>query len=115
MPRSATTGPSADYFASLADEALVNWVNAITVRTVEYAGGYEPAAFIERISPTPLLMIVADDDTTTFTEEELEAYQRALEPKRLMLVRGGHHSVYSTHLAVTTAAAVEWFQQHLCP
>ena len=108
------TGPSADYFASLPEEALVNWVNAITLRTVEYASEYEPAAFIERISPTPLLMIVADGDETTFTEEELAAYQRALEPKRLMLVPGGHHSVYSTHLAVTTAATVEWLQQHLC-
>jgi fermentation-respiration switch protein FrsA (DUF1100 family) len=107
------TGPSAEYFASLPDEILVNWVNAITLRTVEYASEYEPAAFIQRISPTPLLMIVADDDTTTFTEEELAAYQRALEPKRLMLVPGGHHSVYSTHLAATTAAAVEWLQQHL--
>jgi len=90
-----------------------NWRNKVTVRSLELARTYEPGAYIERIAPTPLLMIIADADTTTPTGLQQEAYQRAYCPKRLLMVPGGHYSVYTEHFEATSKAAVEWFGQHL--
>jgi fermentation-respiration switch protein FrsA (DUF1100 family) len=50
---------------------------------------YEPGNWVSRVSPTPLLMVVAEDDKLTLTDLELAAYERALEPKKLILIKGG--------------------------
>jgi fermentation-respiration switch protein FrsA (DUF1100 family) len=47
---------------------------------------YEPGVYVERISPRPLLMVVAAADHLTPTDLALEAYQRAREPKRPVLL-----------------------------
>ena len=57
---------------------------------------YEPAAHITHISPTPLLMCVAQNDVLSPTDLALKAYTRALEPKSLYLLKGcGHFDAYS--------------------
>jgi fermentation-respiration switch protein FrsA (DUF1100 family) len=66
------------------------------MKSMELLRGYEPAAMIHRISPTPLLMTVAERDVLTPTDLALEAYGRAREPKELNLLRGaGHFDGYS--------------------
>ncbi|GGT02906.1 hypothetical protein GCM10010254_24030 [Streptomyces chromofuscus] len=45
-----------------------------------------------RVSPTPLLMIVGRNDSMTPTDMALAACERALEPKRLAPIPGGHFS-----------------------
>ena len=42
-----------------------NWCNRVTLRSAELARENEPGIHIGRISPTPLLMIVADRDLLT--------------------------------------------------
>jgi uncharacterized protein len=74
---------------------------------------YEPGAYIERISPTPLLMVVAADDHLTPADLALEAYQRAREPKQLALLPGGHFDAYVEDLDAASGAARDWFLQHL--
>jgi uncharacterized protein len=39
-----------------------NWRNAITLRSREMYSEDEPGAFMERIAPTPLLMVLGDAD-----------------------------------------------------
>lgn len=56
---------------------------------------YDPSSHIHRISPTPLLMTIADNDVLTPTDLALEAYSRAREPKELHLLPGGHFDGYS--------------------
>lgn len=90
-----------------------NWRNSVTVRSLELARGYEPGAFVERISPTPLLMIIADSDTVTPTDLQQAAYQRAHHPKQLLMVQGDHYSVYSGHFDTTSTVAADWFARHL--
>ena len=46
---------------------------------------YEPGAFMERIAPTPLLMVLGDADVVCPTDLALAAFNRAGEPKRLEL------------------------------
>ena len=66
----------------------------MTLRTIEYAFGYEPGAYIGLISPTPLLLIVAVKDHLAVSDLAIAAYERALEPKRLVLLPGGHFEAY---------------------
>lgn len=87
--------------------------NEITLRSIEMAWENEPAANIARVSPTPLLMIVADDDEATPTDLALQAYQQALEPKHLLLVKGGHFTPYWEHFEQTSQAATDWFLKYL--
>jgi hypothetical protein len=58
-------------------------------------------------------MIIATHDAITLTDLALEAYERAHEPKQLVMVPGGHFDPYLSGFDVSCGAAVAWFQQHL--
>ena len=53
---------SYQWFTQAAAGRAPSWRNEVTLRTIEYAFGYEPGAYIGLISPTPLLLIVAVKD-----------------------------------------------------
>jgi fermentation-respiration switch protein FrsA (DUF1100 family) len=89
------------------------WENSVTVRSTRAARMYEPGNWIARISPTPLLMVVATHDTVTPTDLALDAYERALQPKRLCLVPGGHFEPYLSQFTRASGEAVAWFRTHL--
>jgi hypothetical protein len=89
------------------------WSNSVTLRSTRAARLYEPGIWISRVSPTPLLLMVARDDTLTVADLALAAYERALEPKRLALIPGGHFSPYTDQFALAEAAATGWFREHL--
>lgn len=89
------------------------WENEITLRSTRAARMYEPGSWISRVSPTPLLLIVARDDRLTVADLALAAYERALEPKRLTLIPGGHFDPYLEQFPLAEAAATEWFREHL--
>ena len=90
-----------------------SWRNEVTLRTLEYARGYEPGAYIKFISPTPLLMIVGLQDTLTCYDLQLEAFNRALEPKKLVLLEGGHFTCYDEEFEPAVSAAIDWFATYL--
>ncbi|WP_422733096.1 alpha/beta hydrolase [Micromonospora sp. WMMD558] len=89
------------------------WANEVTLRSTRAARMYEPGAWIGRVSPTPLLLVVAANDTITVADLALAAYERALEPKKLTLVPGGHFDPYLSRFAESSAAARVWFREHL--
>lgn len=89
------------------------WRNEVTLRSLEMARTYEPGAWIDRIGPTPLLMIAASGDTTTPVDMQLDAFTSAREPKSLLLIDGGHYCAYQQHFDQTSAAAADWFRTHL--
>jgi fermentation-respiration switch protein FrsA (DUF1100 family) len=100
-------------FTRMPPECSVNLDTHVTLRTMEMYAEYEPATIIERISPTPLLMIIASDDDMTFTDDELEAFHRAREPKSLVIVPGDHRVVYFEQYERTSTAARDWYVTHL--
>jgi fermentation-respiration switch protein FrsA (DUF1100 family) len=104
---------SVRYQTSRPPRERTNWRNEVTVRSWELYDEYEPAAFIERVAPIPLLMIVPEDDTMTPAEDAIAAYERALEPKKLLTVPGSHYAVYGEQFHQTSQAAREWFVFHL--
>jgi hypothetical protein len=75
--------------------------------------GYEPGSYAAFISPTPLMMVVALGDVLTVADLALGAYERALEPKRLVTLTGGHFDAYVKDFEASAGPATEWFTQHL--
>jgi len=74
---------------------------------------YEPGSYAAFISPTPLMMVVALGDVLTVADLALGAYERALEPKRLVSLPGGHFDAYVKDFEASAGPATEWFTQHL--
>ncbi|KAH7016410.1 Alpha/Beta hydrolase protein [Microdochium trichocladiopsis] len=75
------------------------WVfeKAMTVQSMANIAMFEPLAYTHRISPTPLLIVVSSNDVTAATHMQLEAFERAREPKKLHLLSGeDHFSPYSS-------------------
>jgi len=89
------------------------WKNDVTVRSGRLSRMYDPGNWVARVSPTPLLMIVALADRITQTDLQLRAYEQALEPKKLVTIEGGHFDPYVGQFDRVSAAAVSWFAQHL--
>ena len=89
------------------------WENKVTVRSTRWSRMYAPGEFIERVSPTPLLMVVADHDNIAVADLALKAYERALEPKRLVMIKGGHFDPYLGEFKTASGAAIDWFKTHL--
>ena len=115
-PNGAAALPTADsweWFTQTASTRAPAWRNQVTLRTLEMLGEYEPGAYIDRISPTPMLMVVAAQDHLTVADEAFAAYNRALEPKRLVILKGGHFDAYVKGFKQSSAAACDWFIEHL--
>jgi fermentation-respiration switch protein FrsA (DUF1100 family) len=115
-PLGAAALPTPDSFAWFTETGRTrapSWQNAVTLRSVEMLTEYEPGVYIDRISPTPLLMVVGAGDHLTVADEALAAFNRALEPKRLVLLPGGHFDAYIAGFDVAAREAADWFVQHL--
>jgi fermentation-respiration switch protein FrsA (DUF1100 family) len=107
------TPDSYEWFTETARLRAPAWRNEVTLQSVELFTEYEPGAYIEYISPTPLLMVVAAGDHLTVADEAIAAYGRALEPKKLALLRGGHFDAYVKDFDTASGAARDWFVEHL--
>ena len=91
----------------------VHYENKVTVRSTRAARMYEPGQWVSRVSPTPLLMIFGLNDTITLTDTGLAAYERALQPKKLVTIAGGHFHPYLSQFEKPSGAARDWFIEHL--
>lgn len=84
------------------------------LHSVEALREYQPVAHIAHISPTPLLMTVASNDVLCPTDLAIEAYSRALEPKQLHIIKGGHFDGYSGFLFEKNAGVqTQFLKEHL--
>jgi len=113
VPCALPTPDSHAWFIETQKSRAPSWRNEVTLRSVEMFLEYEPGAHVEHISPTPLLMVVAAKDHLTVADEALAAYQRALEPKKLALLGGGHFGAYVEAFDEASGAARDWFAEHL--
>ena len=107
------TPDSWQWFTETGKTRAPAWRNEVTLRSVEMFTEYEPGVYIEWVSPTPLMMVVAAGDHLTVSDEALAAYAHALEPKKLTLLAGGHFDAYVKDFDLSSALARDWFVQHL--
>lgn len=88
------------------------WENVVTLRSVEMMSEYEPGGFAHRIV-APLQMVVTSTDDVTPADIAQDAFATAREPKRLIVLKGGHMEVYDAQAATVVGHAIEWFTLHL--
>ena len=107
------TPDSWSWFSETGRTRAPAWRNEVTLRSLDLFAGYEPGAYLGLVSPTPLLMLVAAGDHLTVSDLALEGFARAREPKRLVILPGGHFDAYVGGFERAAGGAVEWFRQHL--
>jgi fermentation-respiration switch protein FrsA (DUF1100 family) len=113
VPSALPTPDAWEWMTETAEKRAPAWKNEVTLRSLEMFLAYEPGAYIEYLSPTPLLMVVAAQDHLTVADEALAAYERALQPKKLLLLEGGHFDAYVEDFDAASDAARNWFVEHL--
>jgi hypothetical protein len=112
-PSALPTPDSWQWFTETAKARAPSWRNEVTLRTVEMLGEYEPVSYLPYVSPTPLLMAVAEGDHLTPSELAIAAYDKAHEPKKLVILPGGHFDAYVKGFDAASGAARDWFSLHL--
>jgi uncharacterized protein len=113
-PSALPTPESWQWFTETGRTRAPSWANEVTVRSVEMLMEYEPISYIERVSPTPLLLVVGAGDVLTPADLALEAYERAREPKKLVILPGGHFGAYTgPDFELSSSAARDWLVTHL--
>jgi uncharacterized protein len=114
-PCAMPTPDSYQWFTETHELRAPSWRNEITLRSVEMLREYEPDSYVHRIAPTPLLVLVAENDVLTPTELTLATYQKAREPKKLVILPGGHFDAYVKGFDASMVPARDWFLEHLQP
>ncbi len=107
--------PAGSYKATFGDEERRNDHARVTLRSFEQTLAHDIRHLVPLIAPTPLRMILADQDTTCPFPIALEAYVSAREPKSLVVLPGHHYSLYTTWKDVAISVAREFFVEHLTP
>ena len=112
-PSALPTPDSYTWFTETGNSRAPSWRNETTLRSVEMFTEYEPGTYLPWISPTPLLMCVAENDVLTVKDIAIEGYAAAREPKKLVILPGGHFDAYVDGFDAAAPAAVQWFTEHL--
>jgi len=115
-PLAASALPTPDsweWFSETGETRAPAWRNEVTLRTVEMLGEYEPGIYLPWISPTPLLLVVAEGDHLTPSEFAITAFDTAHQPKELVILPGGHFDAYTVGFEASSGAARDWFVRHL--
>jgi dienelactone hydrolase len=87
----------------------------MTLESGEAIVNYRPETVVDRISPRAAMWICAANDTLVPVDEARSLYQRAKEPKKLVVLTGmEHHALYhSPALDQVMVNATEWFATYL--
>ncbi|MBI2358969.1 MAG: alpha/beta hydrolase [Deltaproteobacteria bacterium] len=75
---------------------------------------YCPEETVHKISPRASLFIAVEYDAVTPEEQSVRLYEKAGEPKKLIMLRETtHYGVYSTYFKEVSAAVVDWYDRYL--
>lgn len=90
-------------------------VNTIPLEYIDDTMQFHPEWVVDKIAPRPVLFITTDNDRLVPPEESRHLYERAGEPKKLVVLHGyGHYEVYNEPaFSEVMQATVEWFQRYL--
>ena len=112
-PCALPTADTHEFFLGMREEAPT-WRNEVTLRSVEMFTEYEPGDYLPRITPTPLMVVVAAQDHLTVADLTTAGFSRAHEPKELLVLPVGHFDAYvGEALRVSAPAQRDWFLEHL--
>lgn len=95
---------------------IANLPREITLESVDAILDYRPDDYVHLIAPRPLLITACRRDTIAPTAEAESAYEKAGDPKKLVLLPPDvmHWSAYiEPGLSVVVGSAISWFREHL--
>jgi fermentation-respiration switch protein FrsA (DUF1100 family) len=101
---------------AVAKEGLHSFAeDEITLESAEAIIEYSPQDVVAQISPRPILFIHAGTDNLVSSEESEILYERAGEPKKLVIVPGATHVDFylSDAFSQVTALSLDWFRRYL--
>lgn len=102
------------WFISEGQRPGSTWRNECTVRLTCGSLRFDPGLAVAHVAPTPLLMIVATEDRLAATDVALAAFERAGEPKELLVVEGDHFVVYDgPTFDRCVGTTIEFLRRHL--
>ena len=106
--------------AALAAATRRSVPSALDTLPLEYVDetlGFHPEWVVNKIAPRPVLFITTDDDRLVPPEESVALYERAGEPKKLVVLEGyGHYEVYAEPaFSEVMSETLAWFREHLPP
>jgi fermentation-respiration switch protein FrsA (DUF1100 family) len=112
-PSALPTADSWEWFTETGNTLAPTWRNEVTLRSVEMFTEYEPGSYLPYISPTPLLLLVAEGDHLVPSELAIAAFDTAHQPKELVIVPGGHFDAYVKSFDTFSGHARDWFTRYL--
>lgn len=75
---------------------------------------YSPEDVVHRISPRASLFIAVENDAVTPEEQTVRLYERAGEPKKLIMLRQTtHYGVYKDYFDDVAQAVISWYDRYL--
>jgi len=107
--------PGQEAYSFFMAHKVPSWRNDVTIESLEKFLEYDLTMPLQRISPTPLLMVLAEYDSIIPIDMAKQSFERAAEPKAITILPCAHFDVYSTEPWFSKAAgsAVDWFRRHL--
>jgi hypothetical protein len=94
--------------------AGTSWRNEVTLARDGGPVPFDPGLAVAHLAPRPLLMIVATDDRLAATDIALASFERAAEPKGLLLLEGHHFVCYDGDgFDRSVGATVAFLARHL--
>ena len=106
---------SAEWFLRTGGEPGSTWSNQITLRNA-FGGDppFDPGVCFAYVSPTPLLLVVAEEDRVADVSVARQGFERAKQPKRIVEIPGHHFVPYDGEaLIAASGAARDFFLEHL--
>jgi len=92
-----------------------NAINTLPLEYIDETLQFHPEWVVGKIAPRPILFIATDDDRLVPPEESISLFEKAGEPKALVMLKGyGHYEVYAEPaFSEVMAATIDWFERHL--
>ena len=88
--------------------------DAIPLRCADAIMEYAPEDVVDRITPRAALFIAVENDAVTPAEQTVKLYERAGEPKKLMMLKETtHYAAYGDYFEEVSTAVVDWYDRYL--
>lgn len=104
--------PDAMEWAETLGPEAPNWKNEVTLTSIDRLLHYRPADNIENAS-TPLLVVLARNDSLIPSSMVRSVFERVGEPKQLVEIESGHFDVYLNQFDEAVQPEADWFVKYL--
>jgi len=114
VPPDPATQREAAKMAEISDKIKAPMMS-LSLESAEAMGSFRPETVVDRISPGAALWICAGNDTLLPIDESRSMYEKAKEPKKLVIMEEAeHHALYHTPaFEQVMIHTTEWFDTYL--